>query len=282
MLLDRAAGAALLSAAVATGCLNGGPAAKAAAASNAPAPENAGTLSVTALRFSGWHDDSFHYVPRLSVTAPSTSRPVLVQRVDFTDEDTGNRRLLKGIPYHAAPRVQPGGTVELVSDTGTAGLTEIASSVPLASISVTVLFIDDEGQSGLVSAATHAPEIPALAALAALEIREFTVGRRQDHGRFIYWPKLTLAETSGRSRASIKKIQFTLLDVGAAAQAAPVWSAPDVPAGAMIMLAGGENGRTPWLEIESAGDASRASVVISFVDDAGRGSLVSAIASIQR
>ena len=31
------------------------------------------------------------------------------------------------------------------------------------------------------------------------------------------------------------------------------------------------NGHAPWFEIDSSGDASRLSVAISFVDDAGRG-----------
>lgn len=282
MSLDRVACAALLSASIATGCLNNGPAVKAADASDHPSPERAGTLSVTALRFSGWHDERFHYLPALSVTAPPTGRPVFVQRVDFTAEDTGTRRLLKGVPYRAAPRVQPGGTVELVSDIAVTGPAEIASLQPLASISVTVFFTDDQGQSGIVTAATSVPEIPERASFAALEIREFTIGRRRDQGRFIYWPKLTLVETSGRSRATIKKIEFELLDVGTVGQAVPVWSAPGVPAGTAIKLVSSQNGQAPWFEFDSSRDASTLSVAISFVDDAGRGGLVSAIAPVDR
>ena len=73
---------------------------------------------------------------------------------------------------------------------------------------------------------------------------------------------------------------FELLDVGAAGQALPVWNAPDVPAGDTISLVTGKNGQAPWFEIDSSGDASRVSVAISFVDDAGRGGLVSAIAPV--
>jgi hypothetical protein len=39
-------------------------------------------------------------------------------------------------------------------------------------------------------------------------IADFAVGRRRQDGRFRYWPKLTVTETSGRSRASIKKMTF--------------------------------------------------------------------------
>jgi hypothetical protein len=117
MWIDNAAfTTVLLSAAIAAGCSNGHPAAKPADVSSASSIERAGTLSVTAFRFSGWHDESFHYLPSLSVTAPSTGRPVSVQRVDFTADEAGTRRLLKGVRYAAAQRIQPGGTLELVTD----------------------------------------------------------------------------------------------------------------------------------------------------------------------
>lgn len=123
--------------------------------------------------------------------------------------------------------------------------------------------------------------MPDYASLASVEIRHFSVVRRQHQKRFLYWPKLTLAETSGRTRAAIKKIAFELLDAGAAGQVVPVWNAPVVPAGGTIRLVTGTNGQ-PWFEIEGLGDAARVSVAISFVDDAGRGGLVSAIAPVDR
>ena len=270
---------ALLSAIVA-GCANGQPAANAADASSPSSTVRAGTLSVTALRFSGWHDESFHYLPALSVTAPATGLPVFVERVDFTAEDAGSRRLLKGVRYPTPARVQPGGTVELVSDANAADPAEIASPLALESISAIVFFTDDHGQTSIVSASAPVSAVSRDASVAALEIRQFTVGRRAEQGRFRYWPKLTLAEASGRSRASIKKIVFELLDVGAAGEVLPVWSAPDVAAGDAISLITGRDGQSPWFEIDSRGDASRVSVKISFVDEAGRGSVISAVALV--
>ena len=277
-----ACAATLLAAAMMPGCSSADRTARAADASSASLTERAGTLSVTAFRFTGWHDDSFHYLPALSVTAPSIGRPVFVQRVDFTADEAGSRRLLKGVRYAAAKRVQPGGTVELVSDAGPADPSEIASSLALASISAIVFFTDDEGQPGIVSAVGRVPDVPDRASLASLVIRQFTIDRRQHLGRFLYWPKVTLAETSGRSRASIRKIVFELLDVGAAGEAQPFWSAPVVSAGDTVSLDTGKDGRTPWFEIKSSADAARVSVAISFVDDAGRGGLVSAIAPVSR
>jgi hypothetical protein len=277
-----ACAATLLAAAIMPGCSSADPAARAADAASASVTERAGMLSVTAFDFTGWHDDSFHYLPALSVTAPSIGRPVFVQRVDFTADEAGSQRLLKGVRYTAAKRVRPGDTVELVSDVGAADPSEIASPLALASVSAIVFFTDDEGQPGIVSAVGTVPHVPDRASLASLVIRQFTVDRRQHQGRFLYWPKVTLAETSGRSRASIRKIVFELLDVGAAGQAQPVWSAPVVPAGDTVSLDTGKDGRAPWFEIKSSADASRVLVAISFVDDAGRGGLVSAIAPVSR
>ena len=271
-----------MSVTIAAGCGNGHDAARAADASTAPATDRAGTLSVTTFRFSGWHDDRFHYLPALSVMAPPTGRPVFVQRVDFTADDPGSRRLLRGVRYAAAQRVQPGGTVELVSNTGAADPAEIASPLALGSISAIVFFTDEDGQTGIVSAAARVPDVSDRASQTSLEIRQFTVVRRQQQGRFVYWPKLTLAETSGRGGASIRKILFELLDVGGASQPPPFWTPQDVPAGDTISLVTERDGKAPWFEIDSTGDASRVSMAISFVDAAGRGGLVSAVTGVER
>jgi hypothetical protein len=159
---------------------------------------------------------------------------------------------------------------------------ELASPLALDSISAIVFFTDDAGQSGIVSAAARVDDVPEGASIASLEIRQFAVSRRADQGRFRYQPTLTIVETSRRSGATIKKIMFELLDVGTAGQAPPVWSARDLPAGGAISLVTGNNGQSPWFEIDSSGDASRVSVAISFVDEAGRGGQVSAIARLER
>lgn len=162
MWIDRAACAtALLLAATAARCGDSRSTGRAAVAgSSASTTERAATLSVTVFRISGWHDGSYHYVPTLSVTAPSTARAVLVQRVDFTADDAGVRRLLRGVRYAADRRVQPGGTVDLLSDAGPGESVEIDSPLALASVAALVFYTDDEGQSGIVSATARVPEVP--------------------------------------------------------------------------------------------------------------------------
>ena len=61
-----------------------------------------------------------------------------------------------------------------------------------------------------------------------------------------------------------------------------MWNAADVTPGDTIRLVTDESDQSPWFEIESSDEASRVSVAISFVDDAGRGGLVSAFAPVDR
>src|SRR5690349_5806131 len=129
----RTGAAALMSAAMAIGCSDGrAQAPNDAGAVSSHTLERAGTLSVSALDVTGWHDSTFHYVPALTVTAPMTGRAVFVQRVDITTDGSG-ARLLKGIRYDGARRIQPGGSVALLPD-GSADAAEIVSALPLASI----------------------------------------------------------------------------------------------------------------------------------------------------
>ena len=194
-----------------------------AEAPSASSTDRAGTLSVTAFRFSGWHDETFHYLPVLSVTASSKAAGLCSSSESTSPRRMrAARRLLKGVRYAAAKRVQPGGTVELVSDGGAADPAEIASPLALASISAIIFFTDDEGQTGIVSAVAQSPRRARSCLPRLTRDPDFTVGRREHRGRFLYWPKLTIAETSGRSRASIKKIVFELLDVGAPRRPGPL------------------------------------------------------------
>jgi hypothetical protein len=85
---------------------------------------------------------------------------VFVQRVDFTADDAGTRRLLKGVRYDPPQRIEPGNTAELVSDAGAADPAEITSPLALATISAIVFFADDEGRTGIVSAAAKVPDVP--------------------------------------------------------------------------------------------------------------------------
>ena len=283
MSIERGAWAAvLLSAAIAAGCRHADSTAGTAEASGASPDGRAGTLSVTAFRFTGWHDDRFHYVPALSVAAPASGRPVFVQRVDFTADDTGARRLLKGVRYAAPRGVQPGGSVELLADPDAADQAEIDSPFALGFISAFISCIDDQGQAGIVSAAARVPDISDEVSIAAVSIRHFTVNRRGHPGDFKYWPKLALAETSGLSRASIRKIVFELLDIRGDSRASLLRNPPDIPAGGTIGLDTAANSQAPWFEFDSSADAPRVSVVIAFVDDAGRGGLASAVAAVQR
>ena len=129
------------------------------------------------------------------------------------------------------------------------------------------------------------PQLAAQAApLATVVIREFSVTEWYDRsqGRYHYWPKLTVAETSGVSLASITSITFELLDVGPTGRVPPAPGPFVVPAGGTLSLVEDAYGYGPWFEIDSTADASRVSVVLSFLDSTGGSAKVSAIAHVLR
>jgi hypothetical protein len=237
-------------------------------------------LSVTAFSLQGWQDGTFHYLPTVSVSVPSTGSTVYVQRVDFTTSKSGATTRLTGIAFGSPQRVvSPGGTLDLFK--GLPPL-EITSSVALASITATVSFTTGVDPIGSVALTEDVPPLPPNASSAALVIQAFSVIGSSDRDSFSYSPKLTLTETSGASRALIKKMTFELLDVGPSGRVPVVWEPREVPAGGTIILDEDDYGYGPWLEITSMADASRVSLAISFVDDAGRGGSVTAVAPVTR
>ena len=73
-------------------------------------------LSMTEFSLQGWHDDVFHYLPSVSVSAPSTGATVNVQRIDFSTSNGGATTRLAGIVFGIPQRVvSPGGTLDLLT-----------------------------------------------------------------------------------------------------------------------------------------------------------------------
>jgi hypothetical protein len=237
-------------------------------------------LSVTEFSLQGWQDNLFHYLARLSVSVPATGDTVYVQRVDFTTSNSGATTRLAGIAFGSPQRVvSPGGTLDLFKGIPPV---EVTSPVGLASITATVFFTNGVGQTGSLTVTRDLSPLPPSASSAALVIQSFSVVGSSEGGSFSYWPKLTLTETSGVSHALIKKMTFELLDVGPSGRVPPSWEPREVPAGGSITLDEDEYGYGPWLEITSMADASRVSLTISFVDDAGRGGSVTAVVPVSR
>jgi hypothetical protein len=244
-------------------------------------PNLSNALSITEFSLQGWQDGIFHYLPAVSVSAPSTGGTVEVQRVDFTTSNGAATTRLTSIAFGSPRRVvAPGDTLDLFKGMPPV---EITSPVALTSITATVSFTNGVGQAGTVAGTEGAPRFVADPSSAALAIQAFSVIGRFDQRYFWYWPKLTLTETSGVSRALIKNITFQLLDVGPVGNVPPSWEPREVPAGGSITLDTDDLGYgMPWFEISSTAEASRVSLVISFVDDAGRGGSVAAIAPVTR
>jgi len=261
------------------GCRGKNPAAP-TAASGPPPPtsENlTNALSLTDFSLTGWHDGTFHYLPMVSVSAPSTGGTIYVQRVAFTTSTSGAPTNLVGILFGSPRRVvSPGGTLDLFKGVSPV---EITSPVALASITATVSFNNEVGETGTVAVTEDAPPLAPNSSSAALVIQAFSVIGSPDQG--YYWPKLTLTEASGVSRALIKKMTFEWLDVGPPGRVPTVWEPHEIPAGGTITLENADYGG-PWFEISRPADASRLSLAISFVDDAGRGAVVTAVVPVSR
>lgn len=236
-------------------------------------------LSITEFNLQGWHDELFHYLPAVSVSIPPTGGTVYVQRVDFTTSKSGATARLAGIGFGNPQRVvSPGGILDLFE-----GLppVEIISPDALSSITATVSFTNGVDSTGTVALTQDGPTLPANASSAVLVIQAFSVVGSSDRGTFSYWPKLTLAETAGVSRAVIRKMTFQLVGVGPAGRVPEVWEQHEVPAcGTLTLDDDGYGG--PWLGITSTADASQVSVAISFVDDRGRGGSITAATPVSR
>jgi hypothetical protein len=272
---------AFLALSLSAGCSGTNPAAPTAAPSRPPSTSQdlTNAMSVTGFSLQGWRDSSFHYLPTISVSVPPAGSSLTVQRVDFGTSNNGATTHLTGVVFVKPPHVvAPGGTLNLFDNNSPM---EIISPVALASIMATVSFTSDAGQTGTVAITENAPQFAPDASSAALVIQAFSVVGSSEGASFGYWPKLTLAETSGVSRALIKKMTFELLDVGPNGRVPPSWERREVPAGGSITLDEGDYG-DPWIWITSMGNASRVSLTISFVDDAGRGGSVTAVAPVSR
>ena len=241
----------------------------------------AGALSIASFTFTGWHDDDFHYLPVLRLEADATGGALYVRQIDFRTSDATSARSLAGVRPANPWRIAAGGSFVLPERMP--GL-EMVSPIALPSIAVNITVSDDAGHVATVSGEAAVPPISQDVAAAALVIRDFTVAGWYDQNqrRYHYWPKLTLAETSGVSPASIVKLAFELLDVGPAGRVPPSLGPVAVPAAGTISLVEDDYGYGPWLEIDSTADAPRVSVVIAFVDRDGRGASVSAIAPVSR
>jgi hypothetical protein len=242
-------------------------------------PESArpNTLLIVAFVVTGWHDGRFHYLPTVSVSPGANGGAVDVLEVSFERSAAGVTVPVQSVRYPVPRRVTSGSTHELIE-----GRIEIVSSTRLEHLSVAVAFVDETGRPGTVRAQAAVPNFSQGVPDAALVIRSFSVLGRFEGGRYYYRPKLSAAETTGRSAATVLSVTFELLDVGPSGRVPPSRQVHQIPAGGTVVLDEDPYGYGPWLEIDSSVDAARVAVVIAYVDGEGRGSSVSAVAHVAR
>lgn len=276
--------AALLIASALAGCGNhANPTAPTSGSGLNAAPTSAVSSAALSLSLSltGWYSgQQFHYVPTLSVTETTGTSGVSIHSLSFTWVETGARA--SGLTYGVTPHVSAGGSLNLLnaSGAGRGPTVEMTSGVEPANLSVVVSFIDDTGHPGQATATIRVPAVRVDVPAAVLTLSLFTVDGWYDAGRFHYWPRLSLTSSGGS--VAIKKIAFELLDVGSAGRVPPSWQPFSVAAGETLNLSEGPYFGDPWFEIDSSADASRVSVVIVFIDEAGRAGEIAAVAQVSR
>jgi hypothetical protein len=238
-----------------------------------------GALSIPVFTISGWYaSGTFHYVPKLTLAA-SADGALTVQVVNFKAHE-GDFFNLAGIRYVSPPpRIPAGGTLDLMNDPRRDSTPDMTSPTALPTIAVVVTASNDAGQTETVTEVAQVPAISQDTAVPSVVIQAFTVTGWKTDRYFHYWPKLTLAETSGVGRVLVRKMTFELLDVGPNGRVAPAWDVGYVPAGGRLTL-DADDYDGPWFEIFGEADVSRVSVTINFVDDAGRAGALTAVADV--
>jgi hypothetical protein len=235
-------------------------------------------LSISAFSVDGWHADGvFHYVPKVSVAAAADAGNVEVHGVSFERSDLEVQIPLSHLQYATRPLVPAGGRLELAVTPGQ--VPDLVSTNAVDRMTVRVGFVDGTGRSGVALAEVAVPTVSRESPTATLAIRTLSVQSWYQNGRYHYWPRLTLEETTGRSHALIMRIDFELLVAGPAGRVPASWRMFTVPAGAAVTLDEDDYGG-PWLEIDSSANAARVSIVVSFVDGRGRGGSVRAVAQV--
>jgi len=238
-----------------------------------------GALSIPTFTISGWYaSGTFHYLPKLTLAATAAGA-LTVQVVNFKAHESDFFNLA-GIRYVSPPRRIPaGGTLDLMNDPQRDGTPDMTSAIALPTITVIVTVNNDAGQTETVTAVAQVPAISQDIAAPTVVIQAFTMTGWKTDRYFHYWPKLTLAETSGVGRAFVRKMTFELLDIGPAGRIPPAWDVGYVPAGGTLTL-DADDYDGPWFEIFGEADANRVSVTINFVDDESRAAAVTAIAQV--
>ena len=132
-----------------------------------------------------------------------------------------------------------------------------------------------------------APSQTPAAGMATLAITNLVV-TRTDPARHDNAISFHLVETSGTIGARISQLRFQLLDAGAARADGvmafgPFLLANDrVPVGGTILVGGVDPYGSPLIEVGGSFDATRLSIEVAFVDDAGHTGTVGAVADVVR
>lgn len=216
----------------------------------------------------------FNYWVRFGVAAGS--KDIVITRIDFRYPERAQAPPFTGLDFVTMNRpVPPGGSY--VHET------ELISPVAVSELAVTVSYTDGAGQQGQLRASTAMPAIVQGEPSLALSLEAFTVTGFMEGTTYAYWPKLTLRASDGSGAVTVTRILFDLgRSLVEGSSNLSIRQAFRIPAGSALQLFHNESYGEPDFYLTSSRKADEVSVRISYVDDAGRGADIVAVAPVVR
>jgi len=266
----------MLAALAATACGGAGSPTGPSGAVTAQAPSAQATASSVSLGVTGQMvAGQFNYWVRVGVAAGS--KEIVINRIDFRYPESAQAPPFGGLGYVTMNHTLPPGRNYTHEN-------ELISTVAVSELTVTVSYTDGAGQPGQLSTSAAVPATVQGAPSLTLRVDAFTVTGFMAGTRYAYWPKLTLTASPGVGSITVTRIHFEL-GRGLADRGSSFPSTRRthrIDAGATLLLFHQEFYGEPEFYLDSTSKADEMTVRISYVDDAGRGADVVAVAAVTR
>ena len=211
----------------------------------------------------------FAYWPRLIIAAGSSG--ITVERLEIRYPESSQAGPFSSGYITMSQAVEPGRAFTFER--------EIMSAVAVSQFTVVVSFVDAQGRPGEMTASAVAPALVPGVPSPTLHIDAFTVTGFMEGTSYAYWPKLTLTASAGAGAVTVTRLQFELAGAGTAPPSRGTWR---IAAASTVQLFHGEFYGEPEFYLTSASKIDEVSVLVSYVDDAGRSSDVRAVAAVTR
>lgn len=211
----------------------------------------------------------FIYWPQLVVSVAGVG--ITVERIELRFPESSQAGPFSGGYITMSHTVAPGGTFTFEH--------ELRSDVAVSQFTAVVAFTDVAGRGGELTASALVPALVPGMRSPLLTIDAFTVTGFMEGTNYAYWPKLTLTASAGAGAITVTRLQFEFAGVGGATPYRRSWR---IPAGSSLQLFHGEIYGEPEFYLTSRSKVDEVSVLVSYIDEAGRSADVRAVAAVAR